>query len=53
MDSKIIVVKGDVNGDGRVMINDATLIINDILGRKKLTGPNLVAADVDNSFFIH
>ena len=48
-DSKIIVVKGDVNGDGRVMINDATLIINDILGRKKLTGPNLVAADVDNS----
>jgi hypothetical protein len=48
-DSKIIVVKGDVNGDGKIMINDATMIINNLLNRTTLTGASKLAADIDDS----
>ena len=44
---KVIVPKGDVNGDGKVTIADAVAIVNHILGQTP-SAFNMLAADVDN-----
>ncbi len=44
---KVIVPKGDVNGDGKVTIADAVAIVNHILGQTP-SAFNMRAADVDN-----
>lgn len=51
-DSKTIVVKGDANGDGRILLNDATTVLYHTLSKtpkfadRKLSGPYLEASDV-------
>ena len=51
-DRKIIVVKGDVNGDGNITLNDAVLTINHYVGvrnndssKRRLVNEYLLAAD--------
>ena len=46
-DSKIIIIKGDVNGDGDINIIDASAIVNHFLDRIYLTGPYLFASDIN------
>lgn len=46
VDSKVIIVKGDVDGSGEIDVFDVTDMIKHIVGDKELTGPYLVAADV-------
>lgn len=46
-DSKVIVVKGDVNGDSEINVIDASAIVNYFLGRSTLTGAYLLASDVN------
>lgn len=45
-DSKVIVIKGDVNGDGDINIIDASAVVNHFLDRFYLVDAYLVAADV-------
>ncbi len=44
----IIVIKGDVNGDGLIYATDYVCIKNHIMGKKKLQGAYLKAADINN-----
>lgn len=44
-----IVVKGDIDGDGKVDILDIVRIKNQMLGNTKLDGAYLSAADMDNN----
>lgn len=44
----IIVLKGDVNGDGRVYATDYVKVKNHIMGKSYLTGAYLEAADINN-----
>ena len=44
----IVVVKGDVNGDGLIYATDYVCIKNYIMGKKKLEGAYLRAADINN-----
>lgn len=43
-----IVVRGDITGDGRVSISDATTIIGNIVENKSIEGAFLEAVDVNN-----
>ena len=43
----VIVMKGDVNGDGRVNKADCTVLKNYFLKKENLTGVYLLAADCD------
>lgn len=43
-----MIIKGDVNGDGRITIEDLLLIQSHILRIITLRGDNFVAADVNN-----
>ena len=47
VDRKIIVVKGDVNGDGAITLIDAVATINHYLNKGQLTGAYLEAADTN------
>lgn len=44
----IVVVKGDVNGDGLIYATDYVRIKNHIMGKKRLEGAYLKAADINN-----
>ena len=44
----IVVIKGDVNGDGLIYATDYVKIKNHIMGKQKLEGAYLRAADVNN-----
>lgn len=44
----IVVIKGDVNGDGLIYATDYVRIKNHIMGKKKLEGAYLKAADINN-----
>lgn len=44
----VVVVKGDVNGDGLIYATDYVRIKNHIMGKKKLEGAYLKAADINN-----
>ncbi|MEG0093301.1 MAG: dockerin type I domain-containing protein [Erysipelotrichaceae bacterium] len=44
-----VVIKGDVNGDGKITSMDYALVKNDILNITKLKGASAVAGDVDES----
>jgi len=48
----IISVRGDVNGDGMVKINDLILVQSHILGKTKLTNEKLYAADVNYDSYV-
>ena len=48
-DSKLLVIKGDVDGNGNVTLFDAVRVLNHYLEKETLTGPYWEAADVDNS----
>ena len=48
-DSKIIVVKGDVDGNGKVTLFDTIKIFSHLLDSEPITGVYLLAADVDNN----
>ncbi|MEG0981646.1 MAG: dockerin type I repeat-containing protein, partial [Erysipelotrichaceae bacterium] len=43
------VVRGDVNGDGKISAVDYSYVKNQILKIDKLTGANAVAANVDKN----
>jgi hypothetical protein len=47
VDNKYVVVKGDVNGDGKVTSVDPLMIKRHIIGSYTLTGPYLEAADIN------
>ena len=58
-DSKIIVVKGDVNGDGYVTLIDAVGVSYHYVGiqnndttKRRLVGEYLIAADVNNDDYV-
>ena len=42
-----IAVRGDVNGDGKVLIDDLSLVNQHIIKKSQLTGIKLIAGDVD------
>ena len=42
------VIKGDVNGDGKIYATDYVRVRNHIMGKTKLTGAYLEAADINN-----
>lgn len=44
----VVVIKGDVNGDGMIYATDYVCIKNHIMGKKKLDGAYLKAADINN-----
>lgn len=44
----IVVIKGDVNGDGLIYATDYVKIKNHIMGKQKLEGAYLKAADINN-----
>lgn len=44
----IVVIKGDVNGDGSIYATDYVKIKNHIMGKTKLEGAYLKAADINN-----
>lgn len=44
----IVVIKGDVNGDGLIYATDYVKIKNQIMGRPSLEGEYYLAADIDN-----
>ena len=46
-DSKVIIIRGDVNGDGEVELFDAADLINHYLDTNPLTGVYLIAGDVN------
>jgi hypothetical protein len=46
-DSLTVVLRGDVNGDGRISISDYTMARLHILGLKSVEGPYFQAADVN------
>lgn len=43
----ILVLKGDVNGDGKIQATDYVKIRNHIMSKAQLTGASLQAADID------
>ncbi len=49
LDSKVVVVKGDVDGNGTVNVLDTIPIVNHSLRRSTITGVYAVAADVDGN----
>lgn len=44
----IVVIKGDVNGDGSIYATDYVSIKNHIMGKSTLKGASLIAADVNS-----
>lgn len=46
--SYTVVVKGDVNGDGKIYATDYVKVRNHIMGKTKLAGAYLMAADINN-----
>lgn len=48
VDSKVVIIRGDTDGDGDVNTFDSSDILNHFVGRKELTGAALVAGDVDS-----
>lgn len=44
----IIVIKGDVNGDGLIYATDYVKVKNHIMGKTSLTGAYLLASDINN-----
>lgn len=44
-----MIIKGDVNGDGRITNLDLRLVTLHLVGGIELTGDNLVAADTNNN----
>lgn len=49
VDRKIIVVKGDTDGNGKITPFDSVKVINHYLEKTFLTGPYLEAGDTDNN----
>lgn len=49
----IVVIKGDVNGDGKIYATDYVRIRNHIMGKTQLSGAHLQAADINNDGQIH
>ena len=47
IDSKIIIIRGDVSGDGYIDSDDISAIITHYLDLNILTGYKLIAADVN------
>lgn len=47
-DSKVIVIKGDVSGDGEISITDVVKVLNHYLGNLAVTGAYLEAAEVSD-----
>ena len=47
-DSKVIVIKGDVSGDGEITITDVVKVLNHYLGNLAVTGAYLEAAEVSD-----
>jgi len=47
LDEATVIVKGDLNGDGRVLSNDYIEVLKHINGTKTLTGIYLIAADAN------
>ena len=43
-----MIIKGDVNGDGKITVEDQLMIRAHILGHITLTGDALIAADTNN-----
>lgn len=43
-----VVIKGDVNGDGKIYATDYVKIRNHIMGKSRLSGAYLIAADINN-----
>jgi len=43
-----VVVKGDVNGDGKIYATDYVKVKNHIMGKSSLSGSYLLAADINN-----
>ena len=48
-DSKLVVVKGDVDGNGRITLFDAVKVLNHFLEKEVLEGVYFEAADVDSN----
>lgn len=48
-DSKLVVVKGDVDGNGRITLFDAVKVLNHFLEKETLEGIYFEAADVDSN----
>ena len=44
-----MIIKGDVNGDGKITVEDQLMIQAHILGYITLTGDALIAADTNNN----
>ena len=44
----IVVIKGDCNGDGKIYATDYVKVKNHIMGKSKLSGAYLEAADINN-----
>ena len=49
VDRKIIVVKGDTDGNGKITPFESVKVINHYLEKAFLTGPYLEAGDTDNN----
>ena len=44
----IVVIKGDVNGDGLIYATDYVKVKNHIMGKSSLNGAYLIAADINS-----
>ncbi len=53
VDQKVIVVKGDTDGNGEINAIDALKVVNHIIETEKLTGCYLVAAETTNDTTIN
>ena len=51
--SYTVVVKGDVNGDGKIYATDYVKVKNHIMGKSKLVGAYYMAADINNDSQIY
>lgn len=49
VDTYVIAVQGDVNGDGQVSVSDVRQALRAAVGKTKLAPPQEAAADVDRS----
>jgi hypothetical protein len=43
-----MIIKGDINGDGRVNLDDAAILMLHLHGKIELTGDKFNAADINN-----
>ena len=53
IDQKIVVVKGDVDGNGSINALDALKVVNNIIETEKLSGCYLEAAEVTNDSVVN